>query len=264
MRAAIVVLALLLSSPVAHAERKFKGKQVTIHYQQTSARAIVRQLTKLGGMNVAWLDGTDATIDVDVKRKPWDAVVADVLARAGLASRREGNVLVIGSADTIAARRTQRLARTGPRIDLVVSDATAAQVAELWSRAAGTPLVLDPVAPRRAQMLRLRRVPAGQARELLLTQTGATVLDAAAAPTAPAGCVAASTPARLLQVVGVATAWPTRKPPRSWALIVGPGGVVGVLGDGDCVGGEQLRARVTPTLVELGEGGTRVELEAVL
>jgi len=79
----------------APALRQFSGTPIDVDYQGANLRAVLRQLSEIGGINLV-IDPsvpTAATVDLKLTQVPWDQVMEVVLRSSGLTNQLDGTVL---------------------------------------------------------------------------------------------------------------------------------------------------------------------------
>jgi len=75
--------------------RQFSGTPIDVDYQGANLRAVLRQLSEIGGINLV-IDPsvpTNATVDLKLTQVPWDQVMDVILRSSGLTNQLEGTVL---------------------------------------------------------------------------------------------------------------------------------------------------------------------------
>ncbi|MCC7007568.1 MAG: type IV pilus secretin PilQ [Acidobacteria bacterium] len=82
-------------APQANVLRQFSGTPIDVDYQGANLRAVLRQLSEIGGINLV-IDPsvpTNATVDLKLTQVPWDQVMDVVLRSSGLTNQLDGTVL---------------------------------------------------------------------------------------------------------------------------------------------------------------------------
>ncbi len=207
-------------------------------------------LADVGKVNIVTVDAAAPPLDIKVKSVPWDKVLDDLVRRSSLAYQRVGNLVIVGKPAVIAARKRSATRKyKGKVIDLDVVNAEAPAAAKLLAVASGVGMAIDGKGPRSAH-LRLKKVPADQAAELLALTTGTTLLTkpVEALPAPSATCIADTTQLKQLRLAGIA-----RGGTKSWALFIDPTGGSYVATKGNCIG-------VGATMI-LGFGAGTVSLD---
>lgn len=195
MKSGLVGLALLASlllpeSAVAGAPGPFVGKKVTLSLKGTTLAAVLEVLADISKRNMVLLDAPQKpTFDLEVKNEPWDQVLDEVVSQAGLAMREEGNLVVVGTAERIDARRQQKRKWVAKRLTLALAEASLSDALDLLSRTGELTVRGGGGKPLRAT---LRNMPIDQMVAILVELSGGaldTALDAGR-PASPAGCAA--------------------------------------------------------------------------
>jgi type II secretory pathway component HofQ len=100
-RVSLVVLALCATSVLAAPPApppKYVGKKVRVVENGVQVTSILKVISDLSRVNIVLLDEpSPAVLDLKADPKPWDQMLAEVVASTGLAMRREANVVVVGS-----------------------------------------------------------------------------------------------------------------------------------------------------------------------
>jgi len=236
MRAAValaLVLGLCSVAAGAPGRRVYRGARVTLDLKAAPVVDVLRVLADVGKINIVLADPPPPPLDIKVKGVPWDKVLDDVVRRSSLAYQRAGNLLIVGSPDLIAKRnKAKKRAYKGRPIDLDVTNAEAPAAAKLLAIAGGMAVAIDGKGPQPA-MLRLKKIPADQAAELLALHTGTSLMVKEVPPVrlAAEGCIAETTQLKQLRLAGIA-----RSGTRAWALFIDPTGQAYVVTKGSCIG----------------------------
>jgi type IV pilus assembly protein PilQ len=76
------------------AEEDFKGKLVSLDFQDAEIKPIIKLLAKdIGGMNVVIHPDIKGTISLDLENVPWDLALDIILRQSGLEQRMKGNIM---------------------------------------------------------------------------------------------------------------------------------------------------------------------------
>ncbi|MFT3712082.1 MAG: hypothetical protein QM817_30945 [Archangium sp.] len=127
MFASLVAATLLLAAPPTPSG---KGKPVTLSLRGVTAEQVLTLLGTVAHLNVVVLDRSRRTaFDLEVKDKPWDLVFDDVVKRAGLATRRGGNLVLVDTEEKLAKRAPMK--SKGKKLNLTTAGATFDEVAAL-------------------------------------------------------------------------------------------------------------------------------------
>jgi hypothetical protein len=228
------VVAVVIALVAGRAEA---GAKVDIEFTDPPLVDLLRLFADVGRTNIVLVDGTPAALgEVKYKKVAWDKVLDELVERAKLDHLKlAAGTIVVGSPEVVVALRKQKRTKyKGKKIEIDLRDADAAAAAKLLAVASGTSFAFDGAPPRRAS-LRLKKVPAGLAGDVLALQTGGTVASTAAnaaieKAAEPGACVATQSALSALELHGIATVGKTR-----YALFTDAAGghVVGV---GSCIG----------------------------
>ncbi len=253
----LAVVCVLAFSLRVSAAPKWRGAKVDFDLTSAELADIVRVIADTGRVNIVLVDVPPMKIAVKAK-EPWDKVLDDIVKNAKLDYVRTGSLFLIGQPAWVAERRKQNKAKyKGVTIDLQIKDAAATAAVLLLARTAGTAFETKGDGPRKLSPLNLRRVPADQAFELVLLQSGATAVDKPAALAAPAaGCVAPTVKASELTLHGLATSGTKR-----YALLVDAKGAPYIVTASACLGLEKVKvAQVGDGYVDLDAAGAKSTL----
>ncbi|MBA1197192.1 type IV pilus assembly protein PilQ [Pseudomonas sp. BIGb0278] len=135
-------LAMLLATVLAMhgAQAKtYQGEPLSLNFQDVEVRAVLQVLADYAGINLVVSDTANGNVTLRLIQVPWDQALDLVLRSKGLASRQEGNVLLVAPAAELAGQsREERLGRELDaqlqpleRALLPVHHAKAAELAEL-------------------------------------------------------------------------------------------------------------------------------------
>ena len=263
MRAAValaLVLGLCSVAAGAPGRRAYRGARVTLDLKAAPIADVLRLLADVGKVNIVLADPPPPPLDIKVKGVPWDKVLDDVVRRSSLASQHAGNLVIVGPPELIANRKkAKKHVHKARPIDLDVTNAEAPAAAKLLAAAGGIAVAIDGKGPQPA-MLRLRKVPADQAAELLALHTGTSLVVKAVPPVrlAAEGCIAETTQLKQLRLAGIA-----RNGLKAWALFIDPTGQAYVATKGSCIGVGATMINgfgAGSVSLDLGDAETRAEL----
>lgn len=109
-------LALVLTPLLASAEQAetwpsppYTGERITLNFQAIDVRAALAIIADATGFNLVASDSVTGQVTLNLNEVPWDQALALVLDSQGLASRQEGNVLVVAPAEELAQLARQAL-----------------------------------------------------------------------------------------------------------------------------------------------------------
>ena len=91
-------------------KRQYTGEKMTLEFQNAEVRAILELLADTGGQNIVVNDSVHGNITLRLQNVPWDQALDIVMRTKGLDKRQDGNVIIVGPADEIAAREKSELA----------------------------------------------------------------------------------------------------------------------------------------------------------
>jgi type IV pilus assembly protein PilQ len=91
-------------------KREYTGEKMTLEFQDAEVRAILELLADTGGQNIVVNDSVHGNITLRLQNVPWDQALDIVMRTKGLDKRQDGNVIIVGPADEIAAREKAELA----------------------------------------------------------------------------------------------------------------------------------------------------------
>src|SRR5262245_45691596 len=94
----VVTIAVIWMAAVGRAQLPggpFTGDPIDVDYQAASLRAVLRQLSEIGGINLVIDSSVPPTAVVDIKltQVPWDQVLDIILRSGGLAVEMDGTVV---------------------------------------------------------------------------------------------------------------------------------------------------------------------------
>ncbi|NVK43444.1 MAG: type IV pilus secretin PilQ [Oceanospirillaceae bacterium] len=103
--------------PITYAEDKrrqeerfpYSGEKIDLNFQDVEIRSVLQIIAEVAEMNLVVGDEVGGNITLRLKNVPWDQALDLVLKTNGLAKREVGNVMLIGSAQTIADRERAEL-----------------------------------------------------------------------------------------------------------------------------------------------------------
>lgn len=123
-------LPLVASLIISVAPPTGKGKPVTFSLRGVTAEQVLMLIGPIAHLNVVVLEHSRRTaFDLEVKDKPWDVLFDEVVKRAGLSSKRVGNVVLVDTEKSLAAMKP--LPGRGKKLNLVTADASFDEVAPL-------------------------------------------------------------------------------------------------------------------------------------
>ncbi|GHB20454.1 fimbrial protein [Salinicola rhizosphaerae] len=87
----------------------YTGKRITLDFQDIAVRDVLSIIADVSGLNVVASDSVQGNVTLNLKDVPWDQALALVLQSRGLASRREGDVMMVAPAGELASLQQQTL-----------------------------------------------------------------------------------------------------------------------------------------------------------
>ncbi|MCH4561992.1 type IV pilus secretin PilQ [Halomonas sp. EGI 63088] len=105
------------AQPVTPAEREqrvrdqfaYTGERITLNFQDIEVRSVLAIIADFTGLNLVASDSVTGRVTLNLQDVPWDQALDLVLKSHGLASRQEGNVIVVAPAAELADMERQEL-----------------------------------------------------------------------------------------------------------------------------------------------------------
>ncbi|MDI5919708.1 type IV pilus secretin PilQ [Halomonas sp. LR5S13] len=105
------------AQPVTQAEREervreqfpYTGERITLNFQDIEVRSVLAIIADFTGLNLVASDSVTGRVTLNLQDVPWDQALDLVLKSHGLASRQEGNVIVVAPASELANLERQEL-----------------------------------------------------------------------------------------------------------------------------------------------------------
>ncbi|MGH8371239.1 MAG: type IV pilus secretin PilQ [Gammaproteobacteria bacterium] len=82
----------------------YKGQKISLNFQNIDVRAVLQILADASGKNIVVSDSVRGNITLRLQDVPWDEALEIILHSKGLALRQYGNVMMVGTANEIAAQ----------------------------------------------------------------------------------------------------------------------------------------------------------------
>lgn len=103
--------------PVTDAERQvrqremfpYTGKRISLNFQDIEVREVLAIIAEFTGLNLVASDSVQGNVTLNLSDVPWDQALDLVLRSHGLASRKNGNVLIVAPASELASMERQEL-----------------------------------------------------------------------------------------------------------------------------------------------------------
>lgn len=105
------------AQPVTQAEREarvreqfpYTGERITLNFQDIEVRSVLAIIADFTGLNLVASDSVTGRVTLNLQEVPWDQALDLVLKSHGLASRQEGNVIVVAPAAELAEQEQVEL-----------------------------------------------------------------------------------------------------------------------------------------------------------
>ena len=88
----------------------FSGERIDLNFQNVEVRAVLQIIAEVADMNLVVSDNVTGTATLRLKNVPWDQALDILLKSKNLDKRETGNVLMVGTAEEIAAREMMEAA----------------------------------------------------------------------------------------------------------------------------------------------------------
>jgi len=88
---------------------KFKGRLVSLDFQDASIKNVFRVITELSGVNIVSGEDVKGNITVHMKNVPWDQALETILDTNGLGMKKFGNVIAVFPVDKMKKAEEERL-----------------------------------------------------------------------------------------------------------------------------------------------------------
>ena len=89
--------------------KEYEGQRLTLNFQDIETRAVLQLLAETSGRNIVVSDTVQGNVTLRLRNVPWDQALDIIMTTKGLAMRQNGNVIIVGPAEEIAARETADL-----------------------------------------------------------------------------------------------------------------------------------------------------------
>ncbi|GGX97264.1 hypothetical protein GCM10007160_25940 [Litchfieldella qijiaojingensis] len=87
----------------------YTGERITLTFQDIEVRSVLAIIADFTGLNLVASDSVAGSVTLNLQDVPWDQALDLVLKSHGLASRREGNVIVVAPAEELASLERQEI-----------------------------------------------------------------------------------------------------------------------------------------------------------
>ncbi|RAR63564.1 type IV pilus assembly protein PilQ [Onishia taeanensis] len=91
------------------ARTSYQGERISLNFQDIEVRAVLAIISDVSGLNLVASDSVSGRVTLNLDDVPWDQALELVLKSHGLASRREGNVIVVAPASELANIERQEI-----------------------------------------------------------------------------------------------------------------------------------------------------------
>jgi len=114
----------VIGMPAAGGERQFRGEPLSLNFQDVGVRSVLAVIAEFTGLNLVASDSVDGRVTINLTAVPWDQALDLVLKSQGLASRREGDVLIVAPLAELLERDRLELASRDQRgqLEALVTD----------------------------------------------------------------------------------------------------------------------------------------------
>ncbi|MBS9403161.1 type IV pilus secretin PilQ [Halomonas sp. TRM85114] len=96
----------------------YTGERITLNFQDIEVRSVLAIIADFTGLNLVASDSVTGSVTLNLEDVPWDQALDLVLKSHGLASRQEGNVIVVAPASELASRERQEIESRNQMEDL--------------------------------------------------------------------------------------------------------------------------------------------------
>ncbi|HTP39823.1 MAG TPA: type IV pilus secretin PilQ [Steroidobacteraceae bacterium] len=91
-------------------KKEYKGERLTLNFQDIETRSVLQLLADASGQNIVVSDSVGGSVTLRLQNVPWDQALDIVLRTKGLDKRQDGNVIIVGPTEELAAREKAQLA----------------------------------------------------------------------------------------------------------------------------------------------------------
>jgi len=91
------------------AAKPYTGKRLSLNFQDIEVRSVLATLADFTGLNLVASDSVNGRVTLNLDDVPWDQALDLILQSQGLASRKQGNVVVVAPASELAEMERQKL-----------------------------------------------------------------------------------------------------------------------------------------------------------
>ncbi len=87
----------------------FTGERLSLNFQDIEIRAVLQLIADFTGLNLVASDTVTGSVTLRLRNVPWDQALDIILKSKGLGMRQDGNVMMVGPQEEIAARERLEL-----------------------------------------------------------------------------------------------------------------------------------------------------------
>ena len=87
----------------------FTGERLSLNFQDIEVRAVLQLIADFTGLNLVASDAVSGSVTLRLRNVPWDQALDIILKSKGLGMRQDGNVMMVGPQEEIAARERLEL-----------------------------------------------------------------------------------------------------------------------------------------------------------
>lgn len=87
----------------------YTGERLSLNFQNIEVRAVLQLIADFTGLNLVASDTVSGSVTLRLRNVPWDQALDIILKSKGLAMRQDGNVMMVGPQEEIAARERLEL-----------------------------------------------------------------------------------------------------------------------------------------------------------
>ena len=88
----------------ANPNKSFRGRKISLDFQDVEVRTILQILAKESGVNIVASDSVNGKMTLSLKDVPWDQALDLVMQARNLDMRRQGNIINIAPRDELLAK----------------------------------------------------------------------------------------------------------------------------------------------------------------
>ncbi|MCE8020815.1 type IV pilus secretin PilQ [Halomonas sp. MCCC 1A11036] len=103
------VLCLALAATPALAASTYTGERITLNFQDIEVRSVLAIIADFTGLNLVASDSVTGQVTLNLRDVPWDQALDLILESHGLASRQEGNVILVAPVSELADIERQQI-----------------------------------------------------------------------------------------------------------------------------------------------------------